>query len=293
MAGTHSKSFSLKDELAALKLRIEALKSINLLTILKIAATTVTVFILISSIIVTAFFSDSIQHGKLIKHNEEIMRLANGKELGITTLRRENKDVSAWLTIEGAGIDNAVCTAEDDYYKNHDQNRRRNRYGTLYMTDGDVPQRVKGDQNLVIYGNNMPDGSMFGSLKEYRKLSFYKENSKFFFHFGDIKQRYIVFAVTIIDGENPDFDYTKSSFSSEKEFNAWCKKIYERSIIETTVAAQKDDRFLTLVTDANDFKGAKLVVMARMVDDWESVLTDISIARINTQVKYPEKWYKR
>lgn len=291
MSGVHSKELFNEDQLTVSKL-IGKKKS-NLSAVIKAFTISAVAVVLVFSIIVTVFFLKDISHKKILEDAKNVIKTSGGMENALKVLANENPDISSWITIADTQIDCAVCTAADDYYKNHNQKRKPSRYGALFMTDGDTPQRAGGDKNIVIYGNNMPNGSMFGGLKEYRKLKFYKENPKIFFYFGDKKQQYFIFAVALIDGETNDFDYKKSKFSSEKEFDEWYSEIEKRSIIDTSVTPTKDDEFLTLVTDMDDFSGARLIVMARLADEWDFVLTDLENAKVNADAIYPEKWYNR
>lgn len=79
-----------------------------------------------------------------------------------------NPDIVAWIRIPGTGIDLPVALPPDDdpaFYLTHDAYKRWNPCGCPYVDascEGGIDAR-----NVVIYGHNMGDDSMFGSLVSY------------------------------------------------------------------------------------------------------------------------------
>ena len=69
--------------------------------------------------------------------------------------------------------------------------------------------------------------------------------------------------------------------------------VKERSIINTGVEVEYGDRMLTLVTCADDFENARLVVMARILHENEAIKTFTDTAIANPSPRYPEGWYKK
>ena len=73
-----------------------------------------------------------------------------------------NQDVVAWIRFKDGKIDLPILDEsqkELDYYLHHDIYGEESSAGTLFVENTD---RVK---NRIIYGHNMKNGSMFGSLK--------------------------------------------------------------------------------------------------------------------------------
>ena len=89
-------------------------------------------------------------------------------------LRRVNGDVSAWIASRGTPINYPVvsCETEEDYdyYIKHLFDGRRNKLGTLFIDARNTPFE---DNNTIIYGHNMLNGTMFSDLLRYRKQSYY------------------------------------------------------------------------------------------------------------------------
>ena len=100
-------------------------------------------------------------------------------------LKDENPDYKAWIKISGTKIDYPIYqTDNNEYYLNHNQNRKRSAYGAIYFDYENKITKEKTDKNLVIYGHEMKNGSMFGELKKLKSLSFYKEHPTIDFQFS-------------------------------------------------------------------------------------------------------------
>lgn len=247
--------------------------------------------LVLSMLFVTRFFAQGIFHKKLLSDAKDVF-YNNKSNVAIQALAIDNPDIKGWLKINNTQIDCAVCQGEDnDFYTNHNQLGKKSRHGALFLSSDDTFSRKGGDRNIVIYGNNMDDGTMFGTLKQYRNLSFYKQNPCIELYYGNKNESYIVFAVMLVDSSSKDYDFTKSRFSDKSEFRSWYGETCDRSIINTTVPVEYGDSLLTLVTSADDFDGAQLVVMAKKMDAWDIAHTDVSTAVANANPKHDKAWY--
>lgn len=257
------------------------------------------IFVLIASLVLSLIFVGNvflpgISHKNMLKKASYTFQ-TNKSKVGLELLSQQNPDIKAWLKIDETSINYAVCQGENDsYYLNHNQRGKKSRYGAIMMLSNDDISRKNGDKNIVIFGNNMKDGTMFGSLKEYRKLEYFKAHPTIKLFYGDNQENYVIFSVMLVGSVSDDTDYKpyKSYFANEEEFNNWYAETRSRSIINTTVKAEHGDNILTLVTVANDFNGARLVVMAKKVDDWSAERVDVTAATINSHIKYPKIWYE-
>ena len=67
----------------------------------------------------------------------------------------------------------------------------------------------------------------------------------------------------------------------------------QRSLINTNVSVEYGDEMLSLVTVADDFDGARLVVTAKKSTEQQVAKTDFAGARVNPKIKYPKAWYEQ
>lgn len=77
-------------------------------------------------------------------------------------LKQKNSDTVAWLKVENTNIEFPVVQAKDNsYYLTYNFNKKYNVAGWVFA---DYKNKLNGtDKNIVVYGHNMRDDSMFGS----------------------------------------------------------------------------------------------------------------------------------
>ena len=101
------------------------------------------------------------------------------RKIDFYELSEVNSDIVAWLYIPGTYIDYPILCApqgeDEDYYLRRDLNGRYNSHGCLYI------RRSEGN---IIYGHNMRDGTMFGTLKNIsaRDLYLYSSTETLHYH---------------------------------------------------------------------------------------------------------------
>ena len=167
-------------------------------------------------------------------------------------LKEKNSDIVAWLKVNGTNIETTVVkSTNNDYYLTHNFNKEYNSAGWIFA---DYKNKVDGtDKNLVIYGHNMRDDSMFGSLKWVINEDWYNnEDNKYITLITENEtQVYEVFSVYQIEKE--DY-YITTEFENDKKFEQFVNTIKKRSIKEFNTDVSKDDNILTLSTCANNNK---------------------------------------
>ena len=167
-------------------------------------------------------------------------------------LKEKNSDIVAWLKVKGTNIETTVVkSTNNDYYLTHNFNKEYNSAGWIFA---DYKNKVDGtDKNLVIYGHNMRDDSMFGSLKWVINEDWYNnEDNKYITLITENEtQVYEVFSV--YQTEKEDY-YIQTNFDTEKEFNTFAQTIKKRSKKDFNVDVNKEDNILTLSTCANNNK---------------------------------------
>ena len=98
------------------------------------------------------------------------------KHLDWDAIREENADIYAWIYIPGTQVDYPVLQhpTEDDYYLDRNLDGSSGYPGCIYT------QTINGkefrDPNTVLYGHNMGNGTMFGSLHDYADNTFLEEH---------------------------------------------------------------------------------------------------------------------
>ncbi len=289
-----------------LKERLKPKKKIDKKKLVTFLIFTVAIVGLIaSSVAIASHFINESRQQKLVDSAREQF-IASGSEenaagelLSFDSLKKQNDDIMAWLSINGTNINNPVYQTTDNvFYVNHNMLKEKNRYGALFFDHKNTITRAKTSQNLTIYGHNMKDGSMFGTLQNYRKLDFYKSNPTFKLTTLYGEEEYRVFSVMVMNATAADdngyiFNFVKSDFANQVQFSSWAYEAQERSIISTTVDIMENDKILTLVTCSEDFNNSRFVVMARKTRANETNPVDVSGAKLNPNPRYPQAWYDK
>ncbi len=165
-------------------------------------------------------------------------------------LKDKNPDIFAWIKVKGTSIEYPIVQAKDNlYYLTHSLDKNYNSAGWIFA---DYRNKIDGtDKNLVIYGHNRRDGSMFGTLKDVLKKEWYdtSENQYITFETEDKTEIYQVFSVYQIKAE--DY-YIKTDFNNDKEFEDFINTIKSRSIKDFKNEVTKADNIITLSTCGND-----------------------------------------
>ena len=168
------------------------------------------------------------------------------------SLKQKNSDTIAWLKVNGTDIEYPVVkTTNNDYYMTHSFDKSYNSAGWVFM---DYKDKFDGtDNNMVIYGHNRRDGSMFGTLKNILTEEWQNnaENLIIPFITEDKKSEYQVFSVYRIEKE--DY-YITTNFGTDKEFQTFINKIKSRSVKDFNVNVTTEDHILTLSTCADNNK---------------------------------------
>ena len=90
-------------------------------------------------------------------------------------LQKINPDIVAWIRIEGLGIDYPVVQGEDnEHYLHYTFRDEANVAGSIFL---DYRNKADfSDSKIILYGHNMKNGTMFGSLKKYQDESVFWDN---------------------------------------------------------------------------------------------------------------------
>ncbi len=154
-----------------------------------------------------------------------------------------------------------VKGTNNSFYLNHCFDKSNNSAGWIFA---DYRNKFDNtDKNIVIYGHNIRDGSMFGSMLNILNAKWYEneENTNITLYTENEKCMYKVFSIYKI--ENEDY-YIKTEFKNDNEFEEFVKNLKKRSIKDFNVDISKDDNILTLSTCANNNK-YRIVLHAKKV----------------------------
>ena len=94
-------------------------------------------------------------------------------QVDFETLRSQNPDIIGWIYSPDTPINYPIAQSEDnDYYLRRLTDGTRNTAGTIFVDFRNAPDF--SDRNTLVYGHNMKNDTMFGTLSEYGRQSYYE-----------------------------------------------------------------------------------------------------------------------
>ena len=214
-----------------------------------------------SGIKIFKWYKDKTNNNKMVEQIkstvivEEKNEDENNKEeytVDFSKLKKQNNEAIAWLKVNNTNVEYPVVKGTNNsFYLNHSFDKSKNSAGWIFA---DYKNKFDNtDKNIVIYGHNMRDGSMFGSMLNILDAKWYEneENTNITLYTENEKCIYKVFSIYKIESE--DY-YIKTEFSDDNNFEQFVNTIKKRSIKEFNTDVSKDDNILTVSTCANNNK---------------------------------------
>ena len=176
-------------------------------------------------------------------------------------LYEKNDDLIGWIKIPKV-VSAPVVYRDNTYYLTHDFHRRKSSSGAIFLDEGH-PLTAK-TQNLLLYGHNMDDGTIFGHFGHYRKLSYWKEHCIAQFSSLSTQENYVIFAVMVVSTDPTSPDYVNFAghpvFMSVKEFDAYMKDVRTHCLHPWRVDVNASDALMTMTTCLDE---ERVVLVAR------------------------------
>lgn len=184
-------------------------------------------------------------------------------------VHEQNSDFIGWITIDGTNINYPVMQTKDDpdYYLKHAFDKSYSEYGVPYLQ---WDCNALTSDNLVVYGHNMKNGTMFSDLERYADETFYKEHKYIRFDTLSDYGTYEIFAVFRTTAYTDDgFKYYNFVDAEDTaDFNSFVEKCKELSLYDTGVTAVYGDKLLTLSTCEYTRTNGRFVVVAKLVNGY-------------------------
>lgn len=177
-------------------------------------------------------------------------------------LLAKNPDTVGWIKVDGTKVNYPVVQSTDnDFYLHHAFNRRNNAGGWVFA-DYRVDFEDFG-RNTIIYGHNMNNKTMFGSIPSMLYSGYLSNSSNYYIKISTPTCNTVwkLFSIYTIE---PEVYYLKTNFKSEP-FATFIANLKARSIYDFGIEVTENDKILTLSTCDNS--GTKRVaVHAKMVN---------------------------
>lgn len=183
-------------------------------------------------------------------------------------LYKQNSDLAGWLSIEGTVINYPVMQTgkkNPDFYLHNDFDKKESDHGTLFVdARNDIVNR---DTNLIIYGHNMRDGTMFGGLKSFMDKDYFEKHQELVFDTIYEKATYQIVAVCLSKVNYQDDDtfryYNFLNAESKEEFQAFLANIQQLTVFDQKIDISYGDELLTLSTCNSYVQDGRLFLIAK------------------------------
>lgn len=183
--------------------------------------------------------------------------------MDFTALRQENEDVAAWVKIDGSAIDYPVAQGTDnDFYLSHRFDGQASKSGAIFVDY----RNAKGfaDQNTILYGHHMKNGSMFAPLVNYKAQDFYDAHPVMLLYTPEGDYLVEFFAGYVVPIRNEALPCFYMSFSDEAEYLEYIAEAKRRSTFQSEVAVGAEDRIVTLATCTYEVYDARYVLQGKL-----------------------------
>ena len=142
-----------------------------------------------------------------------------------------------------------IVQAEDNNkYLRHMINGEYNVAGSIFV-DCNFPEGLNGRYSFI-YGHNMDDKSMFGSITSYKDEEYYKKHPEFELYIGDDCYIYYVFSAFQVGIDEFVFSY---DFKDDEEFLEKMQEVRDRCPYETDAPEITEDSIVTFLSTCIDY----------------------------------------
>lgn len=194
------------------------------------------------------------------KEVDEITRVYEG-------MKEDNPDFAGYISVPGSPLGYPVMYTpyDPEKYLHKDINDVESDDGLPFI---DARCNLNPDSdNIIIYGHNMKDGSMFASLFSYQDKSYYDEHPVIRFDTVDEIREYEVMSVfydrVYYEDEDVFKFYNFIDADDQAEYEKNVEQYLKKSVYDTGIKAEYGDKLVTLVTCAYHTENGRFVVIAR------------------------------
>lgn len=180
------------------------------------------------------------------------------RNMDFTALREVNSDVLGWIMIPGTVVSYPLLQGSDNqYYLKHTWKKWTSAVGAIFLECKN--SRDLSDFNSVVYGHRMNNGSMFASLKHYKKQSYWAAHPCVYITNDSGSHKYEIFAAYEVSTAGTTYQIGFSGDTSKQAFIDYC---LDQSVIDTGITPAVYDQILTLSTCTGNGHATRWVVQA-------------------------------
>lgn len=179
-------------------------------------------------------------------------------------LYEQNEDFVGWIKIDNTLISYPVMQSIDnpDFYLKHAFDKSYSNYGVPYIVEACATGL---SNNIIIYGHNMSNGSMFADLLKYASQDYYEAHPIICFDTLSQLSQYQIVAVFRFDTNNESFHFNEFTDMNAEKFAEYMSNCHERQLYDTGITAEYGDELITLSTCEYTYENGRFVVVAKKI----------------------------
>ena len=214
--------------------------------------------------VTTEVSEDDIQEteGEILAEETEA-NVYEGCPVDFAGMWETNEDVYAWITIPGTVIDYPILqhATDNTYYLNYNIDGSYGYPGCIYTEN--LNSKDFTDNNTVIYGHNMKNGTMFAGLHKFEDAAFFEEHTKVYIYTPEKELNYTIFAAYIYDDRHLMYSF---DFADSEVYATYLEDIQNmrsmNALIREDITVTAEDKIITLVTCIGNQPSKRLLVQA-------------------------------
>ncbi len=215
----------------------------------------------------------------------------NGFDTRLSTLRAQNPDTVAWISVKNTDLRYAVMFGEKYQSIGFD-----GKNGSAPYVSEDTDFRAPM-QNIVVNSTRELSKNAFYDLRKYSDVNFYKSHPIIDMVSVAGESQWKVFAAFVAscdESRDGTFEYYNyPNFLNADEMFFYVDEVRSRSLINTKIDIRNGDTLMTLSVPSTEFDGAQFVVVARKVRRAELNRDDYKSATATLVPLYPDEWYEK
>lgn len=196
------------------------------------------------------------------QRSEDLSKPSDLPEINFKALQAVNPDVIGWIYSPNTTINYPVVQGDDNaYYLKHLADGTKNRNGCPFLDIQNRPDFT--DDNSIIYGHHMQNGTMFAGISWYEDQIYYDEHPVMY-----LMTPTAIYRIEIFSGYTTKMDSSAymQTFGSIREHTDWLKEVSGRSDFRANLEISAYDRVITLSTCAYRFENARYVLHGKLVE---------------------------
>lgn len=171
-------------------------------------------------------------------------------------LKEENKDVVGWIYSKDTPINYPVLQSDNnDYYLRRLITGEYNTAGSLFMDYKNKSDLE--DSKIIIYGHNMKNATMFGTLQKYRNQDYFNQHKNMYYFTSETTYLVKIFSAFTVSTESNIYTDRVLTQNSINE-------IIKKSNIKSDVEVSENDKIMILSTCAYEYEDARYVVIGKL-----------------------------